>query len=91
MNSATTLKARVEDWAGGEVGIGDNGCNAGDWTHEENCIKPIEPTSPFEGLLHTIFSRINTVRLDRMMRSRRLWISRYKVEANIRAVQKRAW
>ena len=50
----------VLDWSGTGLGLGYNGCNAGDWTLGDHCETPVVETSPFETLLNRLFSRINT-------------------------------
>ena len=50
----------VSDWNGTGLGLGHNGCNAGDWTLGDQCATPVVLTSPFERLLHRLFARINT-------------------------------
>ena len=50
----------VANWDGAGLGLGYNGCNAGDWTLGDHCENPVVETSPFETLLNRLFSRINT-------------------------------
>lgn len=58
---AQTTHTNVDDWTGAGVALGPNGCNAGDWTMApgSKCEAPVEPKSPFEGLLNQLFTRIN--------------------------------
>ncbi len=57
---AQTTFSEVQDWSGKGLGLGPNGCNAGDWTHEQPCTEPVVPKSPFEAFLNRFFSRMNT-------------------------------
>jgi hypothetical protein len=53
----------VTDWTNGGLGLGPNGCNAGDFSGVDvriDCETPVVETSPFEKLLNKLFSRINT-------------------------------
>ena len=59
---ATAVFAGVQRWDG-QTGLGPNGCNPGDWTHEreaQGCQEPATINTAFEGLVNKLFNRINT-------------------------------
>ena len=59
--AARTVHSGVQQWDGG-TGLGEFGCNAGDLLSmaPNGCTEPKQITTPFEGLLNQLFTRIDT-------------------------------